>query len=111
MVLVPTLLIAPWVMIRSGASRLAVMPLEGWIAVVFLGIFCLAMAFWLWTEGLARQKAAHVGVYLYVEPLITTIGAIVLLGEKFTLVTLIGAVAIFGGVYLSSLGFQKQPQT
>jgi len=111
MVLVPTLLIAPWVMIRSGASRLAVMPLEGWIAVVFLGIFCLAMAFWLWTEGLARQKAAHVGVYLYVEPLITTIGAIVLLGEKFTLVTLIGAVAIFGGVYLSSLGLQKQPQT
>lgn len=108
MVMVPTILIAPWVMIRSGFARLAVMPPEGWVAVVFLGIFCLAMAFWLWTEGLSRHTAAKVGVYLYVEPLITTLGAMVLLNEKLTIVTLIGAAAIFGGVYLSSLE-KKRP--
>jgi len=102
MILIPAVIIAPPVMITSGFSKLAAMPLDGWIAVVFLGIFCLAMAFWLWTEGLSRHPAAKVGIYLYVEPLITTFAAIYLLEEHLTVFTSIGAIAIIAGVYVSS---------
>jgi len=108
MVLIPAVLIAPWVLVGSGFSHLMAMPWQGWAAVVFLGVFCLAIAFWLWIEGLSRHPAAKVGIYLYVEPLITTLAAMLLLKEKLTLATIIGAAAIFAGVYLSGLDANKK---
>jgi drug/metabolite transporter (DMT)-like permease len=103
MIMIPTILIVPFVFLHSGFSRIIAMPADGWIAVVFLGVFCLAISFWLWTEGLSRHPAAEVGVYLYLEPLVTTFAAILFLSERFTFSTLIGSAAIFAGVYISSL--------
>jgi len=103
MIMIPTILIVPFVFLHSGFGRIMAMPFDGWVAVVFLGVFCLAISFWLWTEGLARHPAAEVGVYLYLEPLVTTFAAVLFLSERFTFSTLIGAVVIFAGVYISSL--------
>ncbi|MDZ4723422.1 MAG: DMT family transporter [candidate division Zixibacteria bacterium] len=69
--------------------------------LIFLGIFCLALAFWFWSEGLKRQPAAEVGVYLYVEPLITVVAAWWLIDEGITLWLIIGAILITLGVYIS----------
>ena len=74
---------------------------EATISILFLGIFCLALAFWLWSEGLARQTAAEVGVYLYIEPLITMIGAWIILDEAITWWIILGALFISLGVYVS----------
>ena len=71
------------------------------VSLVFLGVFCLAIAFWLWAEGLSRKTAAEVGVYLYIEPLFTMIFAWILLSEGITVWLITGAVLISLGVYLS----------
>lgn len=95
------LIFIPFTLITSGYEKFLQLQSNTLISLVFLGIFCLALAFWLWSEGLARQSAAEVGVYLYVEPLVTMIGAWILIGEMITFWLIIGAVLISLGVYVS----------
>ncbi len=92
--------IVPVSLLLSGTSVYN-MPLNGIIAVVFLGIGCLAISFWSWSEGLAKKPAAEVGMYLYIEPLFAMLGAAVLLSEKITVWIITGALFIVGAVYIS----------
>lgn len=95
------LVFIPFTFVTSGYEKFLNLETNTVISLFFLGIFCLAIAFWLWSEGLARQTAAEVGVYLYVEPLITMIAAWIILSERVTIWLIIGAVMISIGVYVS----------
>ena len=101
------LVFIPWTLWRSGAS--VYLHLQPWTAIslVFLGVFCLAMAFWLWSEGLKRQTAAEVGIYLYFEPLVTMIAAWLLLSERITVWLIVGALLITVGVWVSERRSRK----
>jgi drug/metabolite transporter (DMT)-like permease len=91
----------PYTLLTTGLTKFLALQSDTIVSLVFLGIFCLAVSFWLWSEGLARQTAAEVGVYLYVEPLVTMIGAWILLGERVTVWLGMGALLISLGVYVS----------
>ena len=101
MVFIAGLFFVPYTLFTSGYERFTHLQSNTVISLVFLGIFCLAIAFWLWSEGLKRQTASEVGVWLYVEPLFTVIGAWILLDEKITMWLIAGAVLITVGVYVS----------
>jgi drug/metabolite transporter (DMT)-like permease len=81
-------------------SHLMNIPLRIAALLVFLGVFCLGLAHWFWLEGLSKKGASRLGVFLYLEPLVTTIAAIPLLNERFTVFLALGAVFIVLGVYL-----------
>jgi len=101
--------IVPYSLIRSGVGVYE-MPYEGVIAVVFLGVGCLAISFWAWSEGLSRKPAAEVGIYLYIEPLFAMLGAAVLLDEAITIWIVLGAGCIMLAVYISEkFGQSKKP--
>ena len=95
------LIFVPYTLLTSDLSHLISLQTDTIISLLFLGIFCLAIAFWLWSEGLSKQNAAEVGIYLYIEPLITMIGAWIILSEKITIWLVIGAVLITIGVLIS----------
>lgn len=95
------LIFVPYTFLTSDISKFMSLQTDTIISLLFLGLFCLAVAFWLWSEGLARQKAAEVGVYLYVEPLITMVGAWIILSEQITIWLVLGAVLITVGVFIS----------
>ena len=101
MVTLAGIVFVPYTLLTSGIEKFLHLEPKTTISLVFLGVFCLAVAFWLWSEGLKRQNAAEVGVYLYVEPLFTVIGAWVLLSEPITIWLMIGAVLISLGVFVS----------
>jgi len=77
------------------------LPLEPVVAILFLGIGCLALAFWFWQEGVARLGAAKAGFFLYLEPLATTALAVPYLNEPFGFFTALGGVMVLAGVYLA----------
>jgi drug/metabolite transporter (DMT)-like permease len=77
------------------------MPLEGWIATVFLGLFCISVTLWIWNEGVARIGASQAGFFLYLEPLFATSVAVPLLGDYFGWSTAIGGAFIVSGVMLA----------
>ncbi|HWR81932.1 MAG TPA: DMT family transporter [Candidatus Deferrimicrobium sp.] len=95
------LVFVPYTLATTGYERFLHLRLPTVVSLIFLGIFCLALAFWLWSEGLARSPAAEVGVWLYLEPLITMIGASLLLHEPVTVWLAVGAMMISLGVYVA----------
>jgi drug/metabolite transporter (DMT)-like permease len=76
--------------------------LSGWISILFLGIFCSGLAYLFWYSALEKKDSSVVGMYLYLEPLVTLIGAYFLLDEGIQSITLVGGGMILLGVYLAT---------
>jgi drug/metabolite transporter (DMT)-like permease len=71
----------------------------GWIAIVFLGVFCSALAYIFYNDGLRVLPASQVGAFLYLEPLVATLVAALVLSEQIVFTTLVGGVLILLGVW------------
>ena len=74
--------------------------IDGWTSIAFLGIFCSAVAYIFYNDGLKALPASKVGAFLYLEPLIATIVAAVVLSESIVLSSLAGGGLILLGVWL-----------
>jgi drug/metabolite transporter (DMT)-like permease len=88
----------------SDWSKFLHLPAEALVALLFLGLFAMAMAQWFWQEGVARVGAAEAGIFLYLEPLATTALAVPYLNEQFGLFTAIGGGLVLLGVWYAQRG-------
>ncbi|HIG18213.1 MAG TPA: hypothetical protein EYQ31_13555 [Candidatus Handelsmanbacteria bacterium] len=68
----------PW---STLAAQFDVVSVAGWGAVLFLGLGCSGIAYLCWYASLARASASSVAALLYLEPLVTQAGGVVLLDE------------------------------
>lgn len=83
-----------------GFADLTRLTVDGWSAVLFLGIACSGLAYIFWYDALQAMPSAQVGVFLYLEPLVTVAVAGAVLGEALTPATLAGGTIILLGVWL-----------
>jgi drug/metabolite transporter (DMT)-like permease len=97
---VAAIMIVPPVLFDSGMGVYLSLPSRVIFALLFLGILCMGLAFWLWNEALKRKPAGKVGAYLYLEPLSTMMVAPYVLGEAITSSLLTGGVLVIIGVWL-----------
>ena len=67
-------------------------------AIVFLGIGCSGLGYWFWYAALERLDSSQVAAFLYLEPLVTLLAAVALLGESLALPTLLGGGLVLLGV-------------
>ena len=81
----------------------------GWIAIAFLGVFCSALAYIFYNDGLKALPASQVGAFLYLEPLVATLVAAVILSEKIVFATLAGGALILLGVWQVSRTARRLP--
>jgi len=72
----------------------------GWLALLFLGIFCSGVAFIFWYDSLEVADASQVSSFIYLEPLVTVAVAAWLLHEAITLPALAGGAILLTGVWL-----------
>ncbi len=72
----------------------------GWAALVFLGIACSGLAYIFWYDALQTLPASQVGAFLYIEPLVTAVGAALMIGEPVTWASLLGGAIIIAGVWM-----------
>lgn len=84
----------------TNISEISNLTFNGWLGVVFLGIFCSGLAYIAWYDALQALSAAQTGAFLYIEPLVAVVVAFFVLGEPITLVSLIGGGVILLGVWL-----------
>ena len=97
----------PFTLLKWEWNILFHLSLSGWISILFLGIFCSGLAYLFWCSALEKKDSSIVGMYLYLEPLITLIGAYFLLNEEIRWVTLVGGGMILLGVYLATRKFSS----
>lgn len=101
MIALAGMVVLPLSLLISGIDDYLTLPPRGMAAVLFLGIGCLALAFWFWSEGVARSSANSAGMYLYLEPLLATAGGALFLREQITFSLILGGLLILGAVYIS----------
>jgi len=99
-VFLPTAIVIPAVMFfTTDWNAILSMPLESWLALLFLGVLGSGIAHWFWQIGVAKLGAAKAGMYLYLEPLAATALAVPYLGESFGWATAVGGALVLAGVY------------
>lgn len=82
-----------------GLSEIASFSRSGWTSMAFLGLLASGLAYIAWYDALQSFPAAQVGAFLYIEPLITVILALIVLREPVTVSSPIGGCLILAGVY------------
>jgi drug/metabolite transporter (DMT)-like permease len=100
------LMTLPLFVARQGWLELASLNSEGWLALGFTILFVSSFAYLFWYDALSNLNASQVGVFLYIEPLVTVGLAALLLDEPLRPLALGGGAAILFGVWLVS--FHKQ---
>ena len=82
---------------------------RGWTGLVF-GIFLSsALAYYLFEWGTKKIEAQEIGLFTYIDPLVAAIIAVPLLGEKITLVFVLGSLLVFLGISLAENRFHYHP--
>jgi drug/metabolite transporter (DMT)-like permease len=94
--------IFPFSLCEGDWNHLGDFSVTAWGSLLFLGIFCSGLAYLLWYAALKKKDSSTVGMYLYVEPLVTLMGASLLLGEEIRTITLVGGGMTMLGVYLAT---------
>jgi drug/metabolite transporter (DMT)-like permease len=92
----------PFTLLKWEWNHLFQLSFSAWVSVLFLGIFCSGLAYLFWYSALEKKDSSIVGMYLYLEPFVTLIGAYLLLNEGIQWITLIGGGMILLGVYLAT---------
>ncbi len=81
-------------------TEIPALSFDGWLGVIFLGIFCSGLAYIAWYDALQALSTANTGVFLYIEPLIAMVVAFFILGEPITVASVFGGGVILFGVWL-----------
>jgi drug/metabolite transporter (DMT)-like permease len=72
-----------------------------WLAIAYLLIFSTAIAYGIWQWGISRIGADRVLVYLYLATLVGVVSSVIVFGEGFGVIKLLGAVVLLVGVYVA----------
>lgn len=83
-----------------GIGEISQLSTVGWVNVLILGIFGSGLAYIAWYDALQEIPASQLGVFIYIEPLVTVIVAAIAIGEAITVTSLLGGAIIILGVYL-----------
>lgn len=84
----------------AAPEQIPSIPWDGWIGILFLGVFCSGIAYIFWYDALQVLPVAQTGAFLYLEPIVTVIVASMILGETLLLASAIGGITILIGVWL-----------
>ncbi len=94
-----TVIMFGYMLFTSDWSKFLHLPVEPMVALLFLAIIGLALAHWCWQIAVAKIGAARAGIFLYLEPLATTVLAVPLLHEAFGTFTALGGALVLFGVW------------
>lgn len=94
--ILPAFLLRPWQFNVASLLQPAVL-----LNLLFLGVLASLVCFVLWNVVLKQLGTVRASNYIYLNPLFTLVGSAVLLDEHLTVVAVMGAGCILGGVYLA----------
>ncbi len=91
--------VAAWEILSIGWHPLGLL---AWLSIGWMALMSTAIAYLAWFHGLAKVDGSAAASTLFIQPLLGTILAIVLLHDQLTPMTIIGGILIIISVYLIS---------
>ncbi len=86
-----------------AATNWAGVSVRGWLLMLWSSTFCLVLAYVIWYTGVQKLGATRTSAYSNLTPIAAMVVAWLWLGEMVTVPQMVGAAAIFGGVFLTRL--------
>jgi drug/metabolite transporter (DMT)-like permease len=91
--------VAGWEILSSGWHAPSMV---AWISLGWLAFMSTVIAYLAWFQGLAQVDGSAAASTLFIQPLLGTLLAIVLLGDQLSPMTIVGGILILVSVYLIS---------
>ena len=76
----------------------------GWLGLVYSASLALVFGFVVWYKSVERVGGARTGVYSNLTPVFGVLTAVIFLGDRISVIQIVGAAVIFFGVYLTRNG-------
>lgn len=96
------------------AGQFGRLPGSAWGELAFLAVGSNVIGMLAWNLAVVRLPRSRAGLLLYLEPLVSVVGAVALLGERLTAGMAIGGVLVLGGIaatWTPGPSGQDPPQT
>jgi|SRR6185369_480475 len=71
------------------------------IGIFYGAIFSSALGYFFYNFGLEYITASEIGIFTYIEPIVTVLVALPLLGEKINSIYIIGSIVVFIGIFIA----------
>jgi drug/metabolite transporter (DMT)-like permease len=84
---------------ENSFYQIFTMSINGWLAILYLAITCSFVGYYIWLYVMKKVGAATTSSFMFAEPLVTVTFA-TFVGEKTSMLILVGGCLIFIGVYL-----------
>jgi len=94
------LCLIPFSLAEHSFYQIFTMSFNGWLAILFLAVTCSLLGYYIWLYVMKHVGAATTSSFLFAEPLVTVLFAIIFVGERLGMFIPAGAFLIFIGVYL-----------
>jgi drug/metabolite transporter (DMT)-like permease len=94
------LMLTPLFVLRRGWEELPRLSTTGWLCVVFLGVACSALGYLFWYGALEQVEVSRVAAFLFLEPGVTLVTAMILLHERVSSVVVTGGLVVLASVML-----------
>jgi len=86
---------------QVAATPWTALPISAWGALLYSGLLALAVAYLFWYRGVRVLGPTRSAMYSNLQPVVALIVAWIALGEKPTVIQVLGAVAIMTGLLLT----------
>jgi drug/metabolite transporter (DMT)-like permease len=86
----------------SFLSQVESLPLDGWIAVLYLSVLSTVLGYMLYYTLVSRRAVSKLSIQLYLAPIVSIVGGALLLGESVTTFTAIGGAMMLSAVALAT---------
>jgi drug/metabolite transporter (DMT)-like permease len=83
-------------------AQVFALSLVGWLSVIYLAVLSTVFANIILYTLISNRAVSRLSVQLYLVPLVSLVGGILLLGEAFSAITVVGASFLFAGTALAT---------
>jgi len=85
---------------HSLFNQVSKMSINGWFAVIFLGVFSTVIGYVLWYVALKIKTASEISIYLYAIPVLSTIISFFMFNDEITLMFILGGIFVITGLVI-----------
>lgn len=86
--------------------RLGEISFQAWASLFYSCLFALVIGYVIWYASIKRVGNSKTAIYGNITPIFTVIFAYIFISERITILQAVGALIIFGGVYLTRSGYR-----
>jgi drug/metabolite transporter (DMT)-like permease len=101
------LCLIPFSLAENSFSMLLTMNLNEWLGILYLSLTCSLLGYFIWFYVL-KKAGATASTFLFGEPLITAVFAVMFVSEALYPSVIAGAVLIFIGVFIVTFNKKKK---